>query len=50
MKSIFLKITLLATALFTFTSCDKDFNSLDSDLADDAHFNLEKYEVQNLKA
>lgn len=50
MKSIFLKITLLATALFTFTSCDKDFNSLDSDLADDAHFNLEKYVVQNLVA
>lgn len=50
MKSNFLKISLLLATFFTFTSCDKDFNSLDSDLADDAHFNLEKYEVQNLVA
>ena len=50
MKSIFLKITLLLATFFAFTSCDKDFNSLDSDLADDTHFNLEKYEVENLKA
>ena len=46
MKSIFLKITLLLATFFAFTSCDKDFNSLDSDLADDTHFNLEKYEVE----
>ena len=50
MKSIFLKITLLLATFFAFTSCDKDFNSLDSDLADDTHFNLEKYPVENLKA
>jgi len=50
MKSNFLKISLLLSTFFTLISCDKDFNSLDSDLADDTHFNLEKYEVQNLKA
>lgn len=50
MKRNFLKISLLLTTFITLISCDKDFNSLDSDLADDTHFNLEKYEVQNLKA
>lgn len=44
MKSIFLKITLLLATFFAFTSCDKDFNSLGSDLVDDTHFDLEKYD------
>ena len=44
MKSNFLKITLLLATFFAFTSCDKDFNSLGSDLVDDTHFDLEKYD------
>lgn len=44
MKSIFLKITLLLATFFAFTSCDKDFNSLGSDLVDDTHFDLEMYD------
>jgi len=44
MKSNFLKITLLLATFFAFTSCDKDFNSIGSDLVDDTHFDLEKYD------
>lgn len=36
--------------LFTFTilSCDKDYNTIGSDIIGDEHFNFEKYTVQNL--
>jgi hypothetical protein len=33
-----------------FISCDKDFNSLDSDVIGEDHFDLEQYEVENLVA
>jgi len=41
MKYNLLKISLLLSPFFTLISCDKDFNSLDSDLANDTHFNLD---------
>ena len=44
MKSNFLKISLLLATFFTLISCDKDFNSLGSDLVDDTHFDLDKYD------
>ena len=44
MKRNFLKFSILATIFLLITSCDKDFNSLGSDLVDDTHFNLEKYD------
>ena len=50
MKNSLLKGIALIVGLFGFVSCDKDFNSMGSDLVDDHHFTLEKYEVQHLKA
>jgi hypothetical protein len=50
MKNSLLKGITLIVGLFGFVSCDKDFNSMGSDLVDDHHFTLEKYEVQHLKA
>ena len=50
MKKSFLKIVTVITIAFAVISCDKDFNSVGSDIVDDSHFNLEKYEVQNLIA
>jgi hypothetical protein len=47
-KSIFKISSLLLFVLFV--SCDKDFNSLDSDVIGENHFDLEKYEVENLVA
>jgi hypothetical protein len=47
-KSIFKISSLLLFVLFI--SCDKDFNSLDSDVIGEDHFDLEKYEVENLVA
>jgi hypothetical protein len=47
-KSIFKISSLLLFVLFI--SCDKDFNSLDSDVIGENHFDLEKYEVENLVA
>lgn len=42
MKKSFLKIFSVITIAFAVTSCDKDFNSVGSDVIDDDHFNLEK--------
>ncbi len=50
MKNSLVKGIAFVVGLFTLVSCDKDFNSMGSDLLDDNHFTLEKYEVQNLKA
>lgn len=50
MKKSFFKIFAVITIAFAVISCDKDFNSIGSDLVDDAHFDLEGYEVENLKA
>jgi len=50
MKKSFLKIISVITIAFVGISCDKDFNTIGSDLVDDAHFNLEEYEVEYLKA
>ena len=50
MKKSFFKIFAVITIAFAVISCDKDFNSMGSDLVDDHHFTLEKYEVQHLKA
>lgn len=45
----FTKAVLLLFA-FTFISCDKDFNTLGSDIIGDEHFNLEKYSAENLNS
>lgn len=50
MKKSFLKIVSILAISFSVISCDKDFNSIGSDIIDDAHFNLEGYEAENLKA
>lgn len=48
MKKSFLKISSLLFLFIVLISCDKDFNSLDSDVIGDDHFDLVKYDVQNL--
>jgi hypothetical protein len=50
MKYSIPKAVVIVLSFLSFVSCDKDFNSLGSDLIDGNHFVLEKYEVQNLKA
>ena len=50
MKKSFLKIASLFVLFVLIVSCDKDFNSLDSDVIGDQHFNLEKYSVESLIA
>lgn len=50
MKRNFLKITLALAIAFTTFSCDKDFNSVGSDIIGDDHYNFDKYEVENLVA
>lgn len=50
MKRNFLKITLAAAVALTTFSCDKDFNSVGSDIIGDDHYEFEKYEVENLVA
>ena len=50
MKRNFLKITLALGIAFMTFSCDKDFNSVGSDIIGDDHYNFEKYEVENLVA
>jgi len=50
MKKSFLKISSLLFLFIVLISCDKDFNSLDSDVIGDDHFDLVKYPVQNLIA
>ncbi len=50
MKNSLVKGIAFVVGLFTLVSCDKDFNSMGSDLLDDNHFALEKYEVESLKA
>jgi hypothetical protein len=48
MKHNFLKITLVLATFFSLISCDKDYNSLDSDLAADANFNFDSYVAETL--
>lgn len=48
MKHNFLKLTLVLTTFFTLISCDKDFNSLETDLATDANFDFEVFEAKTL--
>ena len=50
MKKSFLKISSIFFLFVLLVSCDKDFNSLDSDVIGDDHFDLENWEVQNLIA
>ena len=45
----FIKAVLLLFA-FTFISCDKDFNTLGSDIVGDEHFTFEKYNAENLNS
>ena len=42
MKKSFLKIFSLLAIAIVFVSCDKDFNTVGSDVVGDDHFNLEK--------
>ncbi|MFD2892379.1 DUF4270 domain-containing protein [Flavobacterium chuncheonense] len=48
MKKIFLSLVVIA-AVFT-VSCDRDFNTLGSDIVGDGHYEFDRYEVQNLSA
>ncbi|MFY7936731.1 MAG: DUF4270 domain-containing protein [Flavobacterium sp.] len=50
MKYSIAKAVVIFLSFLSFVSCDKDFNSLGSDLIDGNHFVLEKYPVQNLTA
>lgn len=50
MKHFFIKISILSILLLALASCDKDFNSLGSDIIEDQHFGLKKYIVNNLNA
>lgn len=50
MRKSFFNIALLFVLVSSIVSCDKDFNSLGSDVIGDDNFDLEKYEVQNLVA
>ena len=49
MRKIFGKIVVLSTILLLM-SCDKDFNTIGSEVIGDGEFEFEKYTVQNLKA
>ena len=49
MKKIFGKIVVLSTILLLL-SCDKDFNTIGSEIIGDGHYEFDKYTVQNLKA
>ncbi len=49
MKKIVLNIALLVSAI-TFTSCDKDFNTIGSDVIGDDHFDFEKKDDVSLIA
>jgi len=49
MRKIFEKIVVLS-AILLLLSCDKDFNTIGSEIIGDGHFEFDKYEVQNLKA
>ena len=49
MRKIFEKIVVLSAVLLLL-SCDKDFNTIGSEIIGDGHFEFDKYEVQNLKA
>ena len=49
MKKVFEKIVVLS-AILLLLSCDKDFNTIGSEIIGDGHFEFDKYEVQNLKA
>ena len=50
MKNNLLKIATLLFLFLSLLSCDKDFNTLESDVIGDNHFDLEKYEAENLIA
>lgn len=50
MKNSIVKAVVIVLSFLSFVSCDKDFNSLGSDLIDGNHFDLERYEVENLTA
>lgn len=49
MRKIFGKIVVFSSVLLLL-SCDKDFNTIGSDIIGDGEFVFEKYNVQNLKA
>ncbi len=50
MKYSIVKAVVIVLSFLSLVSCDKDFNSLGSDLIDGNHFVLERYPVQNLTA
>ena len=50
MKKSFLKISSLLFLFVLLISCDKDFNSLDSGVIGDDHFDLELYDDASLVA
>jgi hypothetical protein len=49
MRKILGKIVVLSTILLLL-SCDKDFNTIGSEIIGDGHYEFDKYTVQNLKA
>ena len=50
MKKSFLKLTSIFFLFVLIVSCDKDFNSLDSDVIGDDHFDLELYDEASVIA
>lgn len=50
MKKSFFKIASIAFLFLLLVACDKDFNSIDSDVIADGDFALEVREVQNINA
>lgn len=49
MKKILLSLSIVVS-LLTVASCDKDYNSIGSDIIGDGHYEFDKYEVSNLIA
>jgi hypothetical protein len=49
MKKIILGVAVLLSVI-SLTSCDKDFNTIGSEIVGGDHFDFEKYDVQNITA
>ena len=43
-------IFIISAVFLTLLSCDKDYNSIGSNIIGEGNYNFEKYEVQNIKA
>ncbi|MEZ4786688.1 MAG: DUF4270 family protein [Flavobacterium haoranii] len=43
-------IFIISAVFLTLLSCDKDYNSIGSNIIGEGNYNFEKYEAQNIKA